>query len=71
MHKNIFAPRVGYLATRLLIGNIFSLYVKKQSRFSAPFPPQKTDWLKFKFENLDVLCDGVNRNNFVPILANR
>jgi len=36
-----------------------------------PFSSSKKAWLKLEFENLNVLCDGVNRNNSVPILTNR
>jgi len=32
---------------------------------------KNTAWLKFKFENLDVFCAAINRNNSVPILTNR
>jgi len=58
-----------YPAMPLLIGptKFFLPYVKNKDDLLAI----KKAWLKFKFENSDVLCAVINRNHSVPIHTNR
>jgi len=67
--QNYFCPQIRVPCYALHIGptKYFSPYVKSKDDLLAT---KKTAWLKFKFENLEVLCAAVNRNNSAPILTN-